>query len=676
MHNSSVSDYLKLLFPNGTDPFTHEDGSGARKTWSLLPHYAPDLFAATASLVRASGAYQYLRISPAAKDDPFNILSDSARSLNIRLAASYACILPRIPKLEVKPELQAELIENAREIFKLDEKWKPLKRDQAEITKLWGQLARCQDPIQAEHPPERTGKPPAWWSPAMRLMIIADEASKGIGFNARKVDFERADGTIVPRQLFTAQTILFTGTIVEGLDDDPSAIQERTRSLSTITARIDRALVSVLPKTRTAQVGCTIRTMSHHLALLTSQGRLQTNWYVTRERPVPSVSETDDGKQLPLNLLLVPFPFGIRSVAFAPESKDERHSSFSMKQHWLGRAVVRTDDFFELERMRNRNEEENSALSRAQALADFVQSLMDDAEADGKPVNGIVFPELSLTGPLHDFISEKLFARPKNWNNLEFIVSGTSSRKVERDAGAIEIQHGNFVSTRGILKTEKDPDRKIDIRQDASQKRVLWDYRSERAKHHRWCITASQSQAYGLANQLDPNSQWWEDIPIGARTVDVFEPRAGSSMTVLICEDLARVDPCQDAVRALGPNLVLALLMDGPQVRGRWPANYAGVLADDPGASVLTVTSLGLINRAAPSAPSDSRAIAYWRSPNRETSLTLPPGEHGLVASLTASCVTERTLDGRIEPRGAYVWALDDCISVRADDAASSAFLN
>jgi hypothetical protein len=58
-------------------------------------------------------------------------------------------------------------------------------------------------------------------------------------------------------------------------------------------------------------------------------------------------------------------------------------------------------------------------------------------------------------------------------------------------------------------------------------------------------------------------------------------------------EDLARPDPVGDLVRSVGPNLVIALLMDGPQLRARWSGRYAMSLADDPGSFVLSVTSLG-----------------------------------------------------------------------------------
>jgi len=38
-------------------------------------------------------------------------------------------------------------------------------------------------------------------------------------------------------------------------------------------------------------------------------------------------------------------------------------------------------------------------------------------------------------------------------------------------------------------------------------------------------------------------------------------------MCALVCEDLARPDPVANIVRAVGPNLVIALLMDGPQTK-------------------------------------------------------------------------------------------------------------
>jgi hypothetical protein len=78
---------------------------------------------------------------------------------------------------------------------------------------------------------------------------------------------------------------------------------------------------------------------------------------------------------------------------------------------------------------------------------------------------------------------------------------------------------------------------------------------------------------------------------------------------VLICEDLARQDPAAELVRAVGPNLLVALLMDGPQLANRWPARYAAVLAEDPGTSILTLTSLGMVERSRPTERISHRMI-------------------------------------------------------------------
>jgi hypothetical protein len=74
------------------------------------------------------------------------------------------------------------------------------------------------------------------------------------------------------------------------------------------------------------------------------------------------------------------------------------------------------------------------------------------------------------------------------------------------------------------------------------------------------------------------------------RSLDVYVLRGTSTLTTLICEDLAWNDSCQELVHAIGPNLVFTLLMNGPQLKTRWPARYAKILADDPGSSVLSIT--------------------------------------------------------------------------------------
>ena len=50
---------------------------------------------------------------------------------------------------------------------------------------------------------------------------------------------------------------------------------------SSLCLMVSPSEVCVLPKTRTAQVGCTLRTMSHHLALLPPQSRVVARWHTS-----------------------------------------------------------------------------------------------------------------------------------------------------------------------------------------------------------------------------------------------------------------------------------------------------------------------------------------------------------------------------------------------------------
>jgi hypothetical protein len=95
---------------------------------------------------------------------------------------------------------------------------------------------------------------------------------------------------------------------------------------------------------------------------------------------------------------------------------------------------------------------------------------------------------------------------------------------------------------------------------------------------------------YHLGGRLDPHIDWWEHIDIFPQKCNFGVFRHEACLAALICEDLARIDPVQAAIRAIGPNLVVALLMDGPQAENRWSGRYATVLADDPGCAVLTLT--------------------------------------------------------------------------------------
>ena len=135
--------------------------------------------------------------------------------------------------------------------------------------------------------------------------------------------------------------------------------------------------------------------------------------------------------------------------------------------------------------------------------------------------------------------------------------------------------------------------------------------------------------------------------------MNFFSLQPWLTMGVLICEDLARQDPVGDLIRAVGPNLVVALLMDGPQLASRWPARYATVLADDPGSSVLTLSSLGMVLLSKPFDKPTSRVVGLWKdyTSRDAVEIELPPRKKGVVLSLTRQLREEFSADGRSDEK-------------------------
>jgi hypothetical protein len=172
-------------------------------------------------------------------------------------------------------------------------------------------------------------------------------------------------------------------------------------------------------------------------------------------------------------------------------------------------------------------------------------------------------------------------------------------------------------------------------------------------KHHRWCLDAGQIRRYGLSAQLDLGSthQYWEDIELGPRALRVNALDRELTYAVLVCEDLARQDAVAEMLREVGPSLVIALLLDGPQLRGRWPARYAGSLAEDPGSSVLTLTSYGMAQLSRP--PSPAVALFGDGATGEIVELSVAPGAVGLLVTLGRHARSEHTCDGRTARRDA-----------------------
>jgi len=185
------------------------------------------------------------------------------------------------------------------------------------------------------------------------------------------------------------------------------------------------------------------------------------------------------------------------------------------------------------------------------------------------------------------------------------------------------------------------------LRSDGRWQRVQVD------KHHRWSLDAGQIRQYHLSGVLPPGKRWWEAIGIPRRRLHVLDMEDVGPIAVLVCEDLARLDAVSEVLRFVGPTLVLALLQDGPQLATRWSSRYAGVLADDPGSAVLTLTSLGMARRCRPPGSRPSRVIALWKDPDRgQREIEIRRGAQAVLLTLEKQRRITWTADGRCHEDG------------------------
>jgi hypothetical protein len=534
-------DIIHRLFPDGTLP-------GQGRQWRRAPVWPPDVFACGAVLASMSGAYSRARYT--SQWSSHCCFNDEYRKTVRTIGAAWAD--GHLPD---------------------------------EVSALWSRLLT----VGQRHILEADAE---WWDTAMKLMIIADEAATGIGFLSSGDDRETAFADYLLLQYtHHVQRLGHRRARLDPKFDLPNL----PRSLCWM---IPPTEFCVQPKARTPEVGFTLRSLSHNLALLPPAGEITTRWRFG----TPAGRSTDQA----LNLLLVPFPFKIDSSCFVGGSQSFGEGSikfFSLRQNWL---------------------RSNGSRLSSRDLSAFFAGLVHQARREVRNVHGLVLPETALADSHVKAIARDLAAN----TGLELFVCGV------------------FRSARGRTNAQNKVYAAI-----FHDHRVLVDW--DQAKHHRWRLDSSQIRRYHLGDALDPKDTWWEQIELQPRTCTFYVFRYGASLAALVCEDLARIDPVQAAVRSVGPNLVIVLLMDGPQLERRWPGRYATVLADDPGSAVLTLTSLGMIRRSVMPGEDESRQIALWKdAAGVAQELKLPRGAHGLLLTLSQSSETSCAQDGRSD-RGA-----------------------
>ncbi len=543
----TIAEVIKRLFPLGTNP--------DRRDIRSCPAWPPDLFAIAATLLDRSSFYAQA---------PFTAPWD--RDI-------YVC----------NPDYVAG-------VEKIAANWSDSSLPPDELQQLWTDLLAAGG---VEIVSEKHAK---WKEIALRLMTIADQVSRGIGFAPP------------PENRFNKILLDQLEALISG--------SKRKRILpyapSSLCVMISNQELCVQPKTNAPGVGCTVRSFSHNLALLPSVGVVATSWLFMHPAEI---------SEKPFNLLLVPYPFVVSARDFSAVSlsDDEKSGFFSYRAGWV---------------------DKQGRQASPRRIADALCILIKAASREADQVHGVVLPETALTKTQAIGVARELARRNKG---LELFVSGiiepaTKTKNPRNAAFTARLFDG-----------------------------IVLDYWSQ-SKHHRWGLDSGQVVRYHLGSVLDPSRNWWEKIDVSNRTCVFTVVRPGASLCVLVCEDLARFDPVMPVINAIGPNLVIALLMDGPQLERRWPGRYATVLADDPGSSVLTLTSLGMLRRSTMPGKGRHRHIALWKqSGSMAQELRLPEGHHGLLLSLAMTLERQVTLDQRSDNFGTRRFVLSGARGVKFD---------
>jgi hypothetical protein len=510
----------------------------------------------------------------------------------------------------------------------------------------WNVLRESPRPIAAPTGAERNPEDEDWWRAATRLLIIADEAGKGMGFSVRAHRGKSSAADKLRHKEGGKPPEFAPGHSQVGLDcrtiwehfleaQDIQLGRRHTKKFPrTLTRVFEEDLGAVLPKAHLPANGCTIRSLSHNFALLPTKGRVRARW---GRQATPLAERTT------YNILLVPYPYHIQSrhvkITSTEKSRDD-WGFFKIESGWLYEAAD------------GKKDQRRARVQCRSQFWNFLKSLLRD-QVDNT-VHAIVLPECALDWETFDLVQRKLL-EDKQLNSVEMLVCGLTSARTAPGAGIVS---GNYVATYMRAPDSKD-----------TRGRPSWGILHVRDKHHRWRVDARQLENYALSHRLPPDKTWWEDIRLPPREMLFAEFSPGSIATTLICEDLARIEPCQVALRAVGPNLVLVLLMDNAQVVARWPHQYAGVLADDPGSSVLTLTSFGLIHRSNVCGDRESRQIALWREPQSGPAkeIKLPAGHHAQLISIKREYCFERTLDGRGDNHDSAIkWTFAGLMPIKA----------
>ena len=304
----NLADVLRHVLPDGTRVETAQSltltSARPPSDWEKAPNFPPDLFAVTAYLLDHAGAYSY--IIP-------EFAGAFAEACYTRVTRDEICAWKTAAK-EIKvavdfPEVLPAVV---------NELWKV----------IWtGAFERN---VLVYAPLAHHVAPPDWWKAAYGLLVIADEACVDVGYDGHMGD--KGDD----RLSWIAKYVKASSMAIVSKNNDRKGKPEDVRmefKHVTISPLTDHSVLCVQPKARTPRVGCTMRSLSHNLALLPPAGFVTTDW----QRP-PATPPDEDGSNL--NLLLVPLPYTIHPSWFdVGEDAKTETGWFDLNPRWLSEAT-------------------------------------------------------------------------------------------------------------------------------------------------------------------------------------------------------------------------------------------------------------------------------------------------------------------------------------------------
>lgn len=391
----------------------------------------------------------------------------------------------------------------------------------------------------------------------------------------------------------------------------------------------------ILPKRHTPNVGITLRSFSSHLGFHRSS--IDINWLVAKSNPISDNIDIDRT----FSVLLFPWPLEVKANDFEVIKREKEHNLFTYNPRNFLSDIYKKNrtvaDEYKEKQYNNQVECTNFGLA--------VEEVIKEALNEVKSVDMVIFPESSLSTIEVEVLTNIL---------IKYDVSVYILGVREAHSEIIDQQVNTLGSNAVYFNTLKKSTKPSLVQLNSEKKRQYAynksDNKYKQYKHHRWKITRNQAIQYGLGRVLRPTVNWWEGINVHPRKVSFINLGRHITICPLICEDIARQDPIADLIRTVGPSMVVTILMDGPQKADRWSAKYASVLADDPGSSVITLTSYGMVQRWNQTSKEKSKVISLWNDgigPARE--IQLENNSKAVLLSLFVEERYEKVADSRRE---------------------------